>query len=255
MSDNQGRPAYRQIADDLQAQIDDGTLRDGDRIPSEAELQAEYGVSRIVARQAMEELAKVGLITKQRGKGSFVRSRGERQPLIVGDFYGKRHADSPFKAAAEAAGQRAEWDYKSRETTATQGIAERLGIEPGDPVMRTSYTFYADNQPVMLSTSYEPLAITRGTPIQSPETGSVAGVVPRMDSIGKHITHVSEDVVGRLPRPSEREALDIQESTPVFAIVRTYFAGEEAVETADIVISAERYSLTYRVPLPPHGQA
>jgi DNA-binding GntR family transcriptional regulator len=47
-------------------------------------------------------------------------------------------------------------------------IAEQLHIEQGDPVMRTSYRFFADNEPVMLSTSFEPLAITGGTPVEQP---------------------------------------------------------------------------------------
>ncbi|WP_460662472.1 hypothetical protein [Kribbella swartbergensis] len=41
--------------------------------------------------------------------------------------------------------------------TASKAIADRLNIQQGDPVMRTSYRFMADGEPVMLSTSFEPL--------------------------------------------------------------------------------------------------
>jgi GntR family transcriptional regulator len=254
MQGKQGRPAYRQIAEDLSAQIEDGSLPEGARIPSEAELREDYGVSRIVVRQAMELLASQGLISKERGRGSFVRPRGPKETRIVGDFYGKRHTGSPFAAAVKAAGHRPEWDYQTRETTASPAVAERLGIQAGDPVMRTTYTFFSDDQPVMLSTSYEPLAITRGTPVEHPEAGPVTGVVARMDSIGKVITHVTEETVARAARNMERESLDVADGTPVFAIARTYFAGDEAVETADIVVSADRYKLKYRVPLPPPSE-
>lgn len=250
MPRGQGRPAYKQIADDLRAQIDDGTLREGDQIPSETELRADYQVSRIVVRNAMDLLASQGLITRQRGRGSFVRARGPKEARIVGDFYGQRHTGSPFATAVKAAGHKPEWDYQTRETTASQAIAERLAIEPGDAVMRTTYTFFSDNQPVMLSTSYEPLAITQGTAVQHPEAGPVTGVVARMDHIGKHITHVVENVTARAARQSETESLDVPDGTPVFAIARTYLAGDEPVETADIVVSADLYKLTYRVPLP-----
>jgi hypothetical protein len=49
---------------------------------------------------------------------------------------------------------------------------------------------FADDQPVMLSTLYEPLAVTGGTPIERPEASPTTGVVGRMDLIGVHITHV-----------------------------------------------------------------
>jgi hypothetical protein len=41
----------------------------------------------------------------------------------------------------------------------------------------------------MLSISFEPLAITAGTPIEQAKGGPVTGIIPRMDSIGPRITH------------------------------------------------------------------
>lgn len=116
--------------------------------------------------------------------------------------------------------------------------------------MRTSYRFLADGEPVMLSTSFEPLALTRGTPIENPEGGSITGVIPRMDSIGVDITHVGEDVTGRAARPYEAETLVVPAGVPVLVIERTYYERDRPVETADIVVSSERYVLSYRLPIP-----
>lgn len=46
-----------------------------------------------------------------------------------------------------------------------------------EDVVRTRYVFEASGDPVMLSTSYEPLAITRGTPIVLPEDGLLPAAV------------------------------------------------------------------------------
>lgn len=159
-----------------------------------------------------------------------------------------------MKRATEAEGRRSEWDHTTRTTTATQAIAERLGIEPEDQVVRTTYTYLADETPMMLSTSYEPLALTGGTPIEHPESGPITGVVPRMDSIGLHITHVTEDVTARAPRPYEGEALRMAPGVPVIEIVRTYYVEDRAVETCDIVIAADRYALSYTIPIPPYEE-
>ena len=212
---------------------------------------ADYGVSRIVARDAVKVLATEGLVAKRQGSGTYVRALSPPERRIVGDFYAVRPTSSPFARAARAAGQDPEWEYQSRSTIAPKAIAARLGISPGDPIMKTNYRFFADGVPVMLSTSYEPLAITGGTPIEQPEAGPLTGVIPRMDSIERVITRLSETVTARAPRPYEGDALDIPAGTPVLAVERTYYATDEtAVETADIIVSADRYTLVYHVPIP-----
>lgn len=245
-----GRPAYLQIADDIRSQILDGALNANDQLPSEPELMSDYGVSRIVVRQALDVLRTEGLIVKQQGRGSFVRAQRPPTKRVLGHLYSERPAGSPFAAVTSAGGQVPEWDYQSRKTVASKVIADRLGIEPGDPVMRTSYRFLADGEPVMLSTSFEPLAITGGTPIEQPESGPVTGVIPRMDSIGVHITHVGEDVSGRAARPYEAETLAVPTGVPVLVIERTYYAKDRPVETADVIVSSERYVLSYRLAIP-----
>jgi DNA-binding GntR family transcriptional regulator len=250
MASFSGRPAYIHIADDLRSRILDGALRAGDKLPTEAELMEDYGVSRIVVRQAVDVLRNEGLVVSQRGSGTYVREQQPRTRRVLGDLYGTRATSSPFAAAAKASGMTPEWEYQSRKTTAPQSIAERLQIAAGDEVMRTQYRFFADDQPVMLSTSYEPLAVTGGTPVEQPEAGPTTGVVARMDAIGVHVSHVVEDVQARAPRPYETEALQIPPGVPVLYCERTYWADHIPVETAEIVVSADRYIFSYAVPIP-----
>ena len=145
MSGFTGRHAYLQIADELRSQILDGGLQADDKMPSEPELMTDYGVSRIVVRQALDVLRTEGLIVKQQGRGSYVRSLRPPTRRVIGHLYNERPASSPFAAVTTAGGQRPEWDYNSRKTVASKVIADRLGIAPGDPVMRTSYRFLADD--------------------------------------------------------------------------------------------------------------
>jgi len=252
----QGKPAYQQIADDIRQRILDGVYQAGDKLPTESELMDEYGVSRIVIRSATAALQNEGLVDKRQGAGTFVREQRPLRKRISGDLYGKRPTSSPMKRQTEAEGRRSEWEYQTRRTAATKAIAERLAIEPGSDVVRTAYRFFADDEPVMLSTSYEPHALIAGTPVEQPEGGPITGVVPRMDAIGQHITHVTEDVNARAPRPYETEQLQIAPGVPVMTIIRTYYVGDRPVETCDIVVAADRYTLTYAIPIPPHeGQA
>src|SRR6056297_692717 len=67
-----GTPRYRIIRDELLEDIESGRLRAGERVPSENELVARFGVSRMTARRALQELAGAGFLLRTRGLGSFV---------------------------------------------------------------------------------------------------------------------------------------------------------------------------------------
>jgi GntR family transcriptional regulator len=69
---NDIRPLHVQIRDILHQQIKEHLLVPGDALPTEEELQQRFGVSRSVVRQALASLADLGLIHRQRGRGSVV---------------------------------------------------------------------------------------------------------------------------------------------------------------------------------------
>ncbi|MFI6937605.1 GntR family transcriptional regulator [Streptomyces sp. NPDC050287] len=66
------RPLYIQLADVIAGKIESGELAPDRPIPSENHLADEYGVARLTARRAAQELRERGLIVTVRGKGSFV---------------------------------------------------------------------------------------------------------------------------------------------------------------------------------------
>lgn len=67
-----GTPQYRKIYEDILEKISSGHYLPGDKLPSEKELAAEYGVSRITSKQALEILAIQGEVIRKAGLGTFV---------------------------------------------------------------------------------------------------------------------------------------------------------------------------------------
>jgi DNA-binding GntR family transcriptional regulator len=68
-------PLPVQVAADIEADIDAGRLAPDTRLPSEAELSAQYGVARVSVRRAIEHLRKRGKVVTVHGRGTFVAPR------------------------------------------------------------------------------------------------------------------------------------------------------------------------------------
>lgn len=70
-----------QLYELLSQRISDGTMPTGSRLPSEGQLEEEFGVSRTVVREAMARLRSDGLVTTRTGLGAFVAESLQTQPF------------------------------------------------------------------------------------------------------------------------------------------------------------------------------
>lgn len=85
--DRRSGPLYRRVADDILDQIHSGTLRPGDKLPSERALCDLYQVSQITVRRALRELRHSGLLVSRHGLGWYVQNgaahRGETPEAVL----------------------------------------------------------------------------------------------------------------------------------------------------------------------------
>lgn len=249
------QPLYMRIAADLRAKITRGDLAPGDRLPARQDLAGEYGAAPGVITEATKLLVREGLLVSRPGAGMFVRQRPQRRSLVR-SWFRERQAGSPFRQQMEEQGRQGSWEWSSDTMQAPPEVRERLGLEaPGGgrhDVMRTVYTFSSDDEgPWMLSTSWEPLVLTKGTAIAFPEGGPHAGkgVTHRMAVIGVEVDAWDEEVWARAASREEAQQLGIGVGSIVMVIERAYFAGERAVEVADIIVPADSTKLIYNGPV------
>jgi GntR family transcriptional regulator len=246
---------YLAVADALRARILAGGWEIAERLPSRVRLADEYEVGRNVIQRAMDRLIIDGLLEGRAGSGTYVRMPRERLRLVR-SRRGERLGGSPSLVGMTEPGKADAWDAHSQvRVPAPEAIAERLAISPGDLCVTTHYEFLTEGKPVQLSESWEPMAITDGTPVVLPESGPLAGkgVVQRMRSIGVVVATVIE-----LPRPAratqaQANLLGISFGDLVLQIERTiYDTDGRPVETADIVIPDMRREVAYEFAVDHH---
>ena len=78
---DEGTPLFVQIAEQLSGQIADGTLAEGERVPSSNEFAAFLRINPATAAKGINVLVDDGLLEKRRGIGMFV-VRGARQQIL-----------------------------------------------------------------------------------------------------------------------------------------------------------------------------
>ena len=74
-------PVWQAIAASLRAEISEGRRAPGDKLPTEAQLAARFGVNRHTVRHALAHLVEAGLVRTRRGSGAFVAARPTDYPI------------------------------------------------------------------------------------------------------------------------------------------------------------------------------
>ncbi len=145
-----GLALWRQIAAAIEGAITQGRHAPGERLPTEAELAARYGVNRHTLRRAMEALEARGLVRVEQGRGSFVAEDVLDYPL------GPRTRFSEIiqRQGREPAGRL----LRLAETSAEPRIAELLGLRKGARVILAERLAMADGRPVALGAHHFPAA-------------------------------------------------------------------------------------------------
>jgi DNA-binding GntR family transcriptional regulator len=129
-------------------------LKPGQRIPSESELCAHYGLSRITVRQAITALVNEGLLRRRQGRGTYVLSPRLAEPLADPER---------FLASGFDGEDRQNITVFSAETVpAADWIAAKLGISPGDDVHKIRKVLAADGVAVAFRTTFVPKRLAPG---------------------------------------------------------------------------------------------
>jgi DNA-binding GntR family transcriptional regulator len=240
-------PVYEQIADDLRAQILDGTLEAGGQLPTEAELTDRYQVARATVRQALTSLVNEGLILSVRPRGHFVRERQRlnyrpqvefdpRPPAVQLDAFMAQQADE---------GRDPSQTIEVAIVVPPPLVADRLAGEPGEPVVVRRRVRYLAGEPFNTNDSYFPLTMVQDSEIMRPaDIGRGANQV--LAEQGYAQVRAVDEFFVRMPTPEDARRLDLGPGTPVACHVCTGFtADDEPVRVVLNVLPGDRHVIVY----------
>ncbi|MGO1368437.1 GntR family transcriptional regulator [Senegalia sp. (in: firmicutes)] len=141
-------PLYYQLYEIITRDIKKGTFDEYDKLPSERELCERFDISRSTVRQAMNELEKDGYIYKEHGKGIFVSSKSFKQDLL--NFYS--FTDEMKKIGKHPSSKVLDF----QKIKSDEKLARKLGIKINEDLYKFTRLRLADDEPIMLETSYLP---------------------------------------------------------------------------------------------------
>jgi GntR family transcriptional regulator len=250
----EGRLPSRRIAEAVRSLITSGELAPGDKLPSERELARRFGTARNTAREAIRLLTEEGLVTAQHGRGVFVR---EKQRIIRwgSERYSRRTYRetglTPFRLEMARQGKTARVEVTSIEhVTPPFDVAERLLASPEEPsVLRRCNTYYADDEPLQVVTTYIHWTDAEGTALLQPQTGP-GGIYGRLEERGHLLTTGQDEILARMASHDEATTLTLPPGVPVLEVLHTSLNQDgQPFEVSRFVHRADRSGLVYTFPV------
>jgi GntR family transcriptional regulator len=225
---------YRQIADELDAEIGSGHLSPGSRLPTEEQLSKRFGASRNTIRDAVKWLITRGLVETKPGQGTFV----VKPPVpfvttLSGDWMEETGLGGGEGLAAlrevEARKRTARVSIPDVGVKKAEGyIADRLQVEVGSAVVSRHQERYIDDQPWSMQTSYYPMdLVLRGATRLLDTDDLQEGTIKYLDET-LHLEQVGFRDLIAVRTPDVNEAtffkLPGDGRVSVYVILRTGFA-------------------------------
>jgi GntR family transcriptional regulator len=241
-------PMYRQIADDLRRQIEDGEITPSSQLLTELELREKYGASRNTIRDAIKWLITRGLVETRPGQGTFVVER-------IVPYVTTLTGDPKTASGGEGTSHRTEVEARFRQASDSPpqvGIdeagaqrASELGIAESTSVVSRHQQRYIDGTPWSLQTSFYPMDLVQRGAVRLIQAGDISqGTVEYLrESAGIEQAGYRDTITVRAPDVNETAFFRLPDDGRISVIEhrRTAYADDgRAVRLTVSVYPADR---------------
>ncbi len=225
---------YEQVKEFITRKIQDGSWPAGHRLPSEHELVAQFGISRMTANRALRELVEQGRVVRVAGVGSFVAEDKPQSTLL--------HIAN---IASEIRQRGHDYGYQlivAERVTASADVAAWLDLRAGESVFHSRCVHLENGLPVQLEDRY---VNPRMVPAFLEQN---LGDVPPSEYLVKHVPfdQIEHLVDAVLPTPEQAERLAMPAADPCLLLTRRTWWRGVPVTVVRCLHPASRYRLGSR---------
>lgn len=238
---NSIEPLYKQVYMQLNQLIEDNTLQPGDKLPSEAELEKQFDVSRITIRRAVQELVYENKIVKKAGKGSFV-VKPKAEPLSALTSFSENMIAQGYKPSY--------MNSRIQLVLPSPAVAKHLAVDKTAKVLNINRLMLADSLPMSIQDSYLPGFIYNINPsIFLPELMDKISLYKILEiEFGISLSVAEERIEATKATEKEAKLLLIKTDDPILLVERVAYDDKGiAVEYVKMIYPSSRYR--YKVKL------
>lgn len=234
------RPVYVRLKDTIRAGIAAGSWSTGDAIPSERELCAAYGISRMTTRHAISDLVHEGVLTRHQGRGTFVAAPRFAQRLRFLTGFSADMAARGIVASSRV--------LERRQAPAPEDIAAELAVGSGTPLVFIERIRLADGRPVGIERAW----LSVRAPDALLAAPGPSSLYERLAALGHHPVRAEQRIAAGLADERETALLALDPGAPVLRTRRRSFdADDRPVELAEAAYRGDAYTFVSELVAPP----
>ncbi len=232
-------PHYRRIADALAGAIRSGALEVGGQLPSERELSADHGVSRMTARLALKTLVEQGLVASVEAKGYFVAASRIDQRLQTLTSFSEDMRRSGRRPSSVV--------LAARQVAASAEIGARLSVAEGDAVYHLLRLRLADAVPVALEAAHIPGSLAPGL-IDEADFAADSLYATLKRRFGILPVEAEQSFEASAASASDAAILQVEIGAPVLRMTRLSLTAEgRPIEFVQSVYRGDRFTMRVRL--------
>lgn len=236
---NRPEPLWHQAEQAVRELIAGGTWPDGTQLPNEGKLSEILGVSRITVRHALRNLEESGLLRREHGRGTFVRSS-----TVIAGVRGLTSFTQEMTERGLVVGSRI---LEMSEVPAQGEIADALEIPDGTPVYKIRRLRAGNDQPIGIQTAYLPASRVEGLL-------DIEGPIPSLYDVLRNRFGISPRTAREIYRvgtvdPEDAALLDLAAGSPAFIVQRITSDGRSPFEFTVSIMRGDRYEIRSKLHL------
>jgi len=225
-------PLYHQLQAVLKAEIESRRWQPDEQLPNETKLAERFGVSKITVRQALQELADLGYIRREHGRGTFVaRRKFDEGPRELTSFTEEMRRHDLAASSRILSHYTVEAEVK---------VSDALRIPLKSPVFILKRVRLADGEPMSVQTAHIPAALVPEFEIAPGD--SLYHILQTRYHL--YAARARETYFAALAKPPAAELLGVAAGSPVFQIERvTLLPNEKPFEFVQSIVRGDRYTI------------